>query len=52
MNFEHRVRPGLGVRLMRVFVETENRHFWVRTPNNLLVPGVQVVKGFNSEGFK
>ena len=33
MNFQHIVGQVLGVLLMRVFIETGNRHFWVRTPN-------------------
>ena len=32
VNLEHTVGQGLGVLLMRVSIEMENRNFWVRTP--------------------
>ena len=33
MNFLHIPGQGLGVLLVRIFIKTEIRSFWVRTPN-------------------
>ena len=35
MNVEHTVGHGLRVFLVRAFIETENMHFWVRTPKGV-----------------
>ena len=33
VNFLHMPGRGLGVLLIRIFIKTEIRSFWVRTPN-------------------
>ena len=32
VNFLHMLGQGLGVLLIRIFIKTEIRSFWVRTP--------------------
>ena len=43
MNFLHIPGQGLGVLLIRIFIKTEIRSFWVRTPKGTVPECTKIV---------